>query len=126
MTEYKTEKERILADKSWWLAKLGESIYHQYRMGQLYSEELKEFGGHIQKLDHRLHELEVLSGARNIYCTCGHEVDRADMYCERCGQKLEHVEIDHQDEPCQHCETPLMIGANFCHVCGMRQEEELA
>ncbi|GAA0454610.1 zinc ribbon domain-containing protein [Alkalibacillus silvisoli] len=126
MSEYKTEKERMLAEKSWWLARLGESIYHQFRMGQLYSEELKEYAGEINKLDQQIHQLKTRNGMSHKHCTCGHQVEEQDTYCERCGQKLDILNVDYEDQACSHCNSKLQVGANFCHVCGMRNEGELA
>ncbi|WP_188208069.1 zinc ribbon domain-containing protein [Alkalibacillus aidingensis] len=121
---YELERKRLLAEKSWWLAKLGESIYHQYRMGNLYSEELKEFGEKLQTLDERLHQVRVNEESIKInYCVCGHEVDTEDKYCGKCGVELSHLRANRKGIACTYCQTELMAQANFCHVCGMRHEQ---
>ncbi|MET3683340.1 putative OB-fold protein [Alkalibacillus flavidus] len=122
MTDQATEKARLQADKSTLLAELGASIYHQYRLGQLYSEELEDYAKRLQKIDDLLHRLREQDELHKT-CTCGAVVGESDTYCHACGQTLSFLKQDHQDDACINCGTYLLVGATFCHVCGMRHEE---
>ncbi|MDQ0160251.1 double zinc ribbon domain-containing protein [Alkalibacillus salilacus] len=123
MSKEETEKARVLAEKSTLLAQLGASIYHQYRIGQLYSDELKGYATRLQKLDTVLHKLNEPFNSTTT-CTCGTTVSEADVYCPSCGQALTFLQLNRQDQSCKQCDTALLQDATFCHVCGTRNREE--
>ncbi|TFB15072.1 hypothetical protein E3U55_12530 [Filobacillus milosensis] len=123
---YRNEIHRLQQEKSYLLTKLGQSIYYQYRIGQVYSEELKDFGEQINELDQYIHQLSIkLSGqdaTQAWRCQCGNLIESDDVYCSKCGENTEKAEEESQTD-CDTCGTSIVIHSNFCHVCGSRQSQ---
>ncbi|GEL77126.1 zinc ribbon domain-containing protein [Tenuibacillus multivorans] len=125
MSEYiKIETVRLQRKKAELLTKLGESIYYQYRIGNLYSEELKEIGEQIASLDQQLYQYYIKENSERTNlghrCVCGHLAERHNTYCSECGRKLEFPEEEEQ-EKCDECGNEVNSQVQFCHACGTRQ-----
>ncbi|RPF52138.1 zinc ribbon domain-containing protein [Aquisalibacillus elongatus] len=126
MNEYVNQEiERLKREKSKLLAKLGQSIYYQYRIGQFYSEELTEFEEKISSLDAEMYELKSKLNRDDLQfrCSCGHAIDLNDTYCSRCGKKIESVK-EEETSYCRACGTEMALHSNFCHVCGSRHNQK--
>jgi len=116
-----TQLEQLKRKKVKRLTELGQSIYQQYRNGNIYSDELKEFADEILKIDQLIYE--TVKDEQPLNCECGNELNRKDRFCEQCGKEV--TQTFRQDEDrCHHCESSYMARANFCHVCGMRRLAE--
>ncbi|WP_175615396.1 zinc ribbon domain-containing protein [Piscibacillus halophilus] len=121
MSEYIVrEIERLKDHKVLWLTKLGQSVYYQYRIGQIYSDELKEIGDKITELDQKIHsKLKEIHKEEIIRCVCGNTLDVEDEYCGHCGKAVEENQSN-ESIVCEDCNTEIMIEASFCYVCGSR------
>lgn len=56
-----------------------------------------------------------------IKSKCGHEVEKSDTFCGTCGEKVVHVELEHESsiKRCPSCEKPLLtLNVSFCTGCG--------
>ena len=46
---------------------------------------------------------------------CGNEIGNGDLFCTKCGSRIEHV--------CIKCGHPYSVGDKFCEVCGNKLSE---
>ncbi|PKR78372.1 hypothetical protein CEY16_01035 [Halalkalibacillus sediminis] len=125
--EHDSRISQLKHRKTLLLTKLGESIYHEYRLGNVYSDELKHFGDQLQTIDKQIYKTleEQNSSVRreHIECDCGHLLDSDDYFCPKCGKKAP-IKESKTEPSCDNCNTELYGRANFCHVCGSRQVNE--
>ncbi|MGM8214631.1 double zinc ribbon domain-containing protein [Bacillaceae bacterium W0354] len=118
--------DQLRKDKAKLLSQLGQSIYHQYRVGNIYSEELKEFADQILKIDKKLYEMIVEEREGNAHflrCECGNLLEQDDRYCGKCGKEV-NIDNNHVTSRCAKCQVELVMHSKFCHVCGTRQNNE--
>lgn len=117
--------EQLKRKKLELLANLGQSIYHQYRIGNIYSDELREYAEQILEIDQKIFQYQTEDEKESQYslCQCGNLLSDEDLYCGKCGKKV-LVHPQETKEFCQVCEIELIPQSKFCHVCGTRQVEK--
>ncbi|MGP4072117.1 double zinc ribbon domain-containing protein [Piscibacillus sp. B03] len=121
MNEYiERELSRLRNNKSLLLAELGQYVYYQYRIGQIYSDEINEIGQKIIELDHDIFKLQNQeSNETGHLCSCGNPLNESDHYCAKCGKE---VKEERQVDPvtCNQCGIEVVTQAAFCYACGTK------
>ncbi|WP_054754233.1 hypothetical protein [Piscibacillus salipiscarius] len=118
MNDYiEQELNRLRAKKSILLAELGQSVYYQYRIGQIYSEELSDISQEITELDQNIFKLQTQNtGDYEQFCGCGHLINNRDQYCSNCGSEVQK-QTNTAFPTCTQCGVEAMSRAVFAmHV----------
>ena len=88
-------------------------------VGTIYAEELNELENICREMDNTEVRKLALQGLRKCE-KCGNVLVVDSAFCNKCGEKLEPVQIEVQSKVlhCSKCGNPVENGTLFCTTCG--------
>jgi NAD-dependent SIR2 family protein deacetylase len=112
-------------------AQIGKSVFEKYTASGVVEDDLKEACEAIKVIDQNIKVLKnkivEVKGTKQCI-SCGSEMDRAQLFCSKCGAKNEGSLVPDAEEPVQQAKVPtcpscgavLTAGSAFCTNCGAK------
>lgn len=107
------------------LLELGIFIYQKVREGLLNNSEINEKCESIIGFDHVIYDSKVKmheyqKELEGIKCSCGATLAPGDLFCGKCGQKVE-IPVDTTEYiECERCLSKIDKNSIYCPCCGIK------
>ena len=111
-------------------AQIGKAVFEKFNSSGIADSDCKEACEAIKVHEQNIKNLkEKILDVRGVkLCvSCGNEMDKAQLFCAKCGTKNEIVQAPEaaqgqavQSAVCPNCGTPVQAGSMFCAACGSK------